>query len=289
MSKRAVDCVWEARAGCGEGPIWDHRTRQLWWVDISGEKIHAFAPHSGEKSSFDAPCLISSIALGAGGGLLIASARGICAFDARTGTLTPLHDPEPGLSGNRLNDMIAGPDGRLWAGTMSEGAKRSSGALYCYDAKGPVHEMTGTTISNGLGWSPDGARLYFIDSVPGVLHVCESGSWRELLVFDDTLGKPDGMTVDAEGVLWVAICDRGKVVGLSPEGKLLETIDIPCQIVTSCAFGGSDLRTLYVTTGTFSMSAEEKAANPLAGGLFAVRMDTPGVEGFEARWPHRST
>ncbi len=281
----AVECIHEARAGCGEGPIWDHRSGILWWVDIAGETIHSHHPASKENRQFDAPCLVSSLAL-APESLLIASARGIAQLDTESGELSPLEHPEPGLSGNRLNDIIAGPDGALWVGTMSEGARGPTGALYRLDGAGTSTQMSGTTISNGLGFSPDGTRLYFIDSVPGLLYVREDDEWRVLHRFDETTGKPDGMTVDSNGTLWIAICNRGRVVSMEPSGTITSQFDLPCEIVTSCCFGGHDLSTLYITTGTFSMSEEEKAANPLAGGLFAARMAVPGLPAHEARWPH---
>ncbi|WP_417522867.1 SMP-30/gluconolactonase/LRE family protein [Marinovum sp.] len=275
-------CVDAAKAGCGEGLLWDPGRGRLWWVDISGEALHGHDPVTGAASRTALPCLISALALDRDGQLLIATARGLGIVTPETGEIKVLHDPEPEIAGNRLNDMIAAPDGALWVGTMSEGAKGPTGALYRYDREGPQVMMRGTTISNGLAWSPDGSRLYFIDSVPGVLHLREHGTWRALRHFDESTGKPDGLTVDAEGTLWVAICDRGRVLGMSPEGEVVAQIDLPCEIVTNCCFGGADLKTLYITTGTFSMTEAEKAANPLAGGLFAVEMEVPGLPPYAA-------
>ncbi|TNF20465.1 MAG: SMP-30/gluconolactonase/LRE family protein [Rhodobacteraceae bacterium] len=278
-------CVDAAKAGCGEGLLWDAGRGRLWWVDIAGEALHGFDPATGDATRTALPCLISALALRSDGRILIATARGLGIVTPQTGEIGILHDPEPGIPGNRLNDICAGPDGALWVGTMSEGARGPTGALYRYDGDGPQVMMRDTTISNGLGWSPDGRRLYFIDSVPGVLHLFADGGWHRLRRFDETTGKPDGLTVDAEGTLWVAICDRGRVLGLSPEGAIVAQIDLPCEIVTNCCFGGADLKTLYITTGTFSMTEAEKAANPLAGGLFAVEMEVPGLPPHEARWP----
>lgn len=282
-----ITCVHEAHAGCGEGPVWDHRSGMLWWVDIAGEAIYAHDPSTQRNQRFQAPYLISSLVL-APDGLLVATAKGIARLNQSTGEITPFADPEPNIAGNRLNDIIAAPDGALWAGTMSEGAKGPTGALYRYGDDGLQTMMTGTTISNGLGWSPDGQTLYFIDSVPGILYARQDGTWRELRRFDTSTGKPDGMCVDSTGMLWIAICDQGAVIGMTPDGIITHRIEMPCQIVTSCAFGGSDLKTLFVTTGTFSMTAEEKAANPLAGGLFAINLETAGLQSFEARWPRQT-
>ncbi|AKO96463.1 Gluconolactonase [Marinovum algicola DG 898] len=278
-------CVDAAKAGCGEGALWDVTRGCLWWVDISGEALHCYEPATGRTRRVALPWLISALALDQDDGLLIATACGLGRVDPATGEIALLHDPEPESRGNRLNDMIAGPDGALWVGSMSEGARGPTGSLYRYDAGRPRAIMSGTTISNGLGWSPDGSRLYFVDSVPGVMHVLENDVWHVLRAFDALTGKPDGMAVDARGTLWVAICDRGQVLGLTPDGEITARIDLPCEIVTNCCFGGGDLRTLYITTGTFSMSAAEKAANPQAGGLFAVEMAVPGTAPYRAQWP----
>lgn len=280
-------CVDQAKAGCGEGLLWDETRGCVWWVDISKERLHAYEPVTGNTRMIPMPYLISALALRADGALLIATLQGLGLVDPDLGTIDILHDPEPGaeLANNRLNDMEAAPDGSLWVGTMSEGAKGPTGALFRYDADG-VHQMkTGTTISNGIDWSPDGTIMYFIDSVPGVLYTYAQGAWSVMKTFDETTGRPDGMCVDREGTLWIAICDQGYVMGLSAEGEITARIDIPCEIVTNCAFGGADLKTLYVTTGTFSMSDTERAANPLAGGLFAIEMDVPGRAPNKARWP----
>ncbi len=278
-------CADAAKAGCGEGLLWDHNRGLVWWVDIAKEALHSYDPATKQATRVAMPYLISALALDQNGDLLIATAKGLGRVDPQTGTIAVLHDPEPDIAGNRLNDMLAGPDGALWVGTMSEGAKGPTGALYRYDDGTPATMMTGCTISNGLAFSPDGTRLYFIDSVPGILHVYKDNAWRVLRRFDDSTGKPDGMTVDADGTLWIAICDQGQVIGMTPDGEIIQQIALPCETVTNCTFGGADLKTLFVTTGTFSMSDDEKAANPEAGGLFAIQMEVAGLRPHRAHWP----
>jgi len=278
-------CVDAAKAGCGEGLLWDPNRGVMWWVDISGERLHSYDPGSGQARCVDLPYLISALALDRSGKLLIATKQGLGHVDPDSGRITILHDPEPDIPGNRLNDMIAGPDRALWVGTMSEGAKGPTGALYRYADGRPERMMDGCTISNGLAFSPDGRRMYFIDSVPGLLYLYENDTWRVIRTFDDSTGKPDGLTTDAEGRLWIAICDRGQVIGMTPEGEITAAINLPCQTVTNCTFGGADLKTLFVTTGTFTMTDSEKAANPLAGGLFAVTMQVPGWLPHRVDWP----
>lgn len=280
-----AECIVPAKAACGEGLIWDQDRQCLWWVDIAEHKLHQLVPQTGASHSWTLPCLISATALYQDNRLILATANGIATFDPITEHLRIIAHPEPDVQGNRLNDIIAGPDGSLWVGTMSEGAKAATGALYRWGSDGCRTQMTGTTISNGMGWSPDGRTLYFIDSVPGVLYAITDDETRVLKRFTPGIGKPDGMTVDADGTLWIALCDKGAVIGMTLEGDLIGQIDLPCDIVTNCAFGGKDGTTLYITTGTFSMTATERAANPLAGGLFAVQMDVPGPAPFKARWP----
>lgn len=278
-------CVDTAKAGCGEGLVWDVRRACLWWVDISGEVLHRFDPSTGQGTRIKMPYLISAVALHHDGRLIIATAEGLGIVDESNGVIKIIMHPERYLSGNRLNDIVAAPDGSLWAGTMSEGAKAATGALYRIGLGGVDKMMENTTISNGMDWSPDGTKLYFIDSVPGVLYVFSDNEWRVLFRFDETVGRPDGLCVDSAGMLWIAICDRGQVIGMTPDGKITEQIELPCEIVTNCAFGGSDLKTLYVTTGTFSMSEAEKLENPLAGGLFAVEMGVAGKAAYFLEWP----
>lgn len=280
-------CVDPAKAGCGEGLLWDVRRACLWWVDISGEALHRFYPLTGQAVRIKMPCLISAVALHQDGRLIIASAQGLGIVDEANGKIDIAIHPEKDISGNRLNDIVAAPDGSLWAGTMSEGAKADTGALYRIAESGVDTMMKNTTISNGLDWSPDGNTLYFIDSVPGVLYVFSDHEWQVLFRFDETVGRPDGLCVDSAGMLWIAICDRGQVIGMTPSGEITKRIDLPCEIVTNCAFGGPDLQTLYVTTGTFSMSEAEKAENSLAGGLFAVEMEVAGKQPYFLDWPMR--
>lgn len=283
MSVGEIRCVLDCKAVCGEGPVWDPRQNCLWWVDITKHELHRFDPADATDRSVQLPMLVSSVALSETG-IIIATSRGLAAFAIENEKINILHDPEPSLPGNRLNDMLAAADGSLWAGTMSEGAIGPTGALYRYGPNGVTTMMTGTTISNGMAWSPDGKQLYFVDSVPGVIHKWTDGQWSQFMDMQ-SFGKPDGMTIDSAGNLWIALCDVGAVVGLTPKGELIRSIKLPCSIVTSCAFGGIDLRTLFVTTGTFSLTEAERRETPLAGGLFSIEMEIPGLPSHLAHWP----
>lgn len=278
-------CVDTANAGCGEGALWDAQNGCLWWVDIAGCTLHRFDPNTGRCVKQAMPWLISALALRVDNRLLIATIKGVGLVDEAGGAIDILHDPEPEISGNRLNDMAVDPAGQLWVGSMSEGGKNASGSLYRYGPDSCTRMLSNRTLSNGIDWSPDGQRLYFIDSVPGILFVQENDQWQVLREFNAATGTPDGLAVDADGTLWVALCHGGIILGLSPQGETVNELQLPCDIVTNCTFGGADLRTLFVTTGTFGMSDAEKKANPLAGGLFTIDMDVPGKLPYKARWP----
>ncbi|WP_204114467.1 SMP-30/gluconolactonase/LRE family protein [Shimia biformata] len=272
----------DAGSICGEGPVWDHRSKRLWWVDITRGWFHYLDPKSGDTGHFETPPLVSGIVLAADGGLIVATSAGLHRMDPETGHLRFLHDPEPDVPGNRLNDIKVDPRGRLWVGTMSEGARAPSGALYRYDPEGCRRMADGMTVTNGMGWSPDESVFYLIDSKPAEILAFDAdpvtgtiARRRRFLRFDD--GKPDGMCVDADGTLWVAICDAGYVAGISPEGRIVARIEVPVQRITSCAFGDDDLRTLYITSGLFGLDQGQMAAYPTSGALFSVRLPVPGV------------
>ena len=285
MGSRQVTCLFEAQAGCGEGPVWEPNSGLLWWVDISGNAIHRYNPNINSNQRYATPYLVSALAL-APKALLVATAKGIARFETSNGQLSqPLNHPEPTITNNRMNDMAVAPDGALWVGTMHTDAAHACGALYRYGPTGVEIAMSGTTISNGLGWSPDASTLYFIDSIPGTLHARTNNKWHVVRQFDDYPGKPDGLAIDENGTLWVALCGGSQIVGMTPDGNIIDSITLPCSLVTNCAFGGHDLKTLYITTGTFDMSEQEIAANRQAGGLFSVNMDVPGQQSVQARWP----
>lgn len=290
MKNMDANCIVDAKSICGEGPVWDHRSGLLWWVDIAGEQFHCFDPTAGTTAKFEAPCLVSGLCL-APSGLLVASAQGIALFDPDSMKFSPMHNPEPEQGGNRLNDMAVDKDGGLWAGTMSEGAKGSTGALHRYNVSGSHKVVKGLTISNGIDWSADGRTFYLVDSWPRIIwkyDVNDAGNIVDACVlrtFDENDGRPDGLCVDGVGTIWTAMCGGGFVLGLSPEGKTITRIHVDAPQVTSCAFGGNDLKTLYITTGTFGLDKEQLAVAPMSGGLFAIQMHDPGRKQVEALWP----
>ena len=285
-----VELVVDAHATIGEGALWNSAEQVLYWVDIMGCKLHVHDPSGESDRVMDIGQPVGTVVVRASGGLMLALKEGFAAFDPESGELTLLHDPEADLPENRFNDGKCDPAGRFWAGTMAIDPVEGAGALYCMDTDLSVRKMLGqVSISNGIVWSLDGARMYFIDSlrydVLAYDYDAETGNIdNERIAFrvPREVGLPDGMAIDAEGMLWIAHYDGSKVCRWHPgSGEILQTIELPVSKTTSCAFGGPDLDTLYITSGSLGMTEEEKEREPHAGGLFAARPGCRGVEPFQ--------
>ena len=285
-----VELVVDAGALVGEGSLWNSAEQLLYWVDIMGCKLHIHDPSGGGDRVMDIGQPVGTVVVRASGGLMLANKDGFAAFDPASGELTLLDDPEADLPENRFNDGKCDPAGRFWAGTMAIDPVEGAGALYCMDTDLGVRKVLGgVSISNGIVWSLDGARMYFIDSlrydVLAYDYDVETGDIsNERIAFrvPREVGLPDGMAIDAEGMLWIAHFDGAKVCRWHPDsGEILQTIELPVSKTTSCAFGGPDLDTLYITSGSLGMTEEEKEREPHAGGLFAARPGCRGVEPFQ--------
>lgn len=261
----------------GEGPIW-HGDRLL-YVDIETHKIIALTPSSGEEKVWDVGQRVGTVVPRASGGLVWAGDDGFYFLNEETGVSTPIADPEPGMPDNRFNDGKCDPAGRFWAGTICL-AKRAEGSLYCLHTDLRVEKKFGpVTNSNGIIWSGDASTMYYIDTPSKKVRAFDfdkdtSAISNERVVWDTSAdpSSPDGMTIDSEDRLWIAFCHGAKVVCYDPKSQKVEAqIDFPCVETTACAFGGPDLKDLYITTGK-KPGLEE----PLAGRLFVCR---PGVQG----------
>jgi sugar lactone lactonase YvrE len=224
------------------------------------------------------------------GGLMLVMHHGFACLKPETGDLVAIADPERHLPRNRFNDGKCDPAGRLWAGTMSIDREPHAGSLYCLDTDCAVrHVLQGVTCSNGIVWSLDHSTMYYIDTptqqVDALDYEVQSGrvsNRRVAVVVPEALGKPDGMAIDAEGMLWIAMWGGGCLTRWNPNsGALDRTVSIPALHVTSCAFGGKGLDELYVTTARVRMTETELAEYPHAGGLFRVRGGIQGIETFE--------
>lgn len=279
-----VELVCDARATLGEGPLWDDRAHVLWWLDIEEHELHRFDPATGEDRHVAFEGYVGAIALREHGGLMAAHQDGFAEL-SETGALRHVTTTERDRPGNRMNDGKVDPRGRFWAGTMALDLTPGIASLYRLDPDGQVYRMLdGVGLSNGLGWSPAGDAFYFIDSLEYAVDAfdydAESGAIsnrRRLVDLRDTGALPDGMTVDADGFLWVALYRGGALHRYSPKGRLDGVLALPVSQPTSCAFGGDDLGDLYVTTAAQERSPEQLAEEPAIGGLFRAR---PGVTGL---------
>ena len=277
-----MEVLVDARAEIGEAPRWDAVAQCLYWVDIPRGEVHRYTDASGDELLLRLDVPVGAAVPRAGGGLVLAAGRGFATVDA-DGRLDWLATVE---AGERMNDGACDPAGRFLAGTKTSDGSPDA-ALYRLDPDGSVRLLRdGLTISNGLGWSPDGTRLYHVDTPTRRVDVYgydpdtgELGVRNTFVDLAATLGNPDGLTVDADGCVWVALCRGRAVRRFTPGGRLDAVLDVPVSRGTSCAFGGADGDELYVTSGTFDMTAEELRDEPLAGALLRCR---PGVKGLPA-------
>lgn len=272
-----------ARAKLGEGPVWDAADQCLYWVDIGRNQIRRYREPGGDQlvATLDVPA--GAVAPRRSGGLIAAAGMGFAAVDPG-GADPAVRWIGRVAAGDRMNDGACDPAGRFLAGTMNY--DRSPGAaLYRLDPGGSVTTLVGgVALSNGLGWSPRGDLLYYIDTPSRQVDVFDydvatgTPSGRRLFAdVSDGPGNPDGLTVDADGCVWVVMVRGGTIRRYAPDGRLDDLLTLPASRPTSCAFGGPALATLYITTAQLDMSAAELAAEPLAGALLACQ---PGARGL---------
>ena len=273
----------DARAALGEAPQWDARERSLVWVDILAGVVFITSASGESRDSFTIGHAVGSAMPAVGGGWLLADVTGFTGLSPN-GSTTTLLDVLAGRPELRFNDAKCDPLGRAWAGTVAEGHAPGTGTLYRLDP-GPVATpvLGGLTVSNGLGWSPDARTMWLADSADRFIRAFEFeaetgrlGAGRGVIELRETAGKADGLCVDDAGCLWVGLWAGGAVHRYAPDGRLDTIVRVPAGQVTSCAFGGSDGSTLFITTARVGLTAEVLRLEPLAGGLFVVE---PGVTG----------
>lgn len=276
-----IEVLGTKRAQWGEGALWWKGV--LYYVDIEGHEVRCYDPVSGEEKSWNVGQRVGMVVPREGGGLVVGGDDGLFFLDEETGALSAIADPEGEKGDNRFNDGKCSPDGRFFAGTISLVKKEGDARLYRLDPDLSLHEAYGpVTNSNGITWSLDGGTCYYIDTPSKEVKAFDyaGGELSKMRVVVSTKhheASPDGMTIDAEGNLWVAFCHGACVCCYSPEtGEELRKIDLPCLETTSCAFGGEGLMDLYVTTGVHKSEVEEHA-----GRLLRVRgLGVRGVGAF---------
>jgi sugar lactone lactonase YvrE len=282
-----MECVLDAKAELGEGPVWDPVAACLYFVDITAGLVHRYDPETRSSRALPACTMVGAVALSVAGDLLLAVRDGFIRLDPATGLTRRIADIEADRPDRRMNDGTCDPCGRFWAGTMAIDERPGAGALYRLDADGRVHTMLEhVTISNGIDWSDDGRLMYYVDTPTGSIDVFDfdlaEGSIanrRSVARVEAGAGWPDGLTLDAEGYLWVALWSGGAIRRYSPDGVLDRVVPVPVSHPTSCAFGGADFGDLYITTASCALTPEARLQQPLAGGLFRCR---PGVCGRPA-------
>jgi sugar lactone lactonase YvrE len=283
----SVEVFADLRADVGEAPHWDQRSMTLLFVDLTGGTIFRYDQSGTALNSFSVGQEVGAVVPRGDGGLVLAVRDGI-AVASDTGDNFELTAPvERDTPGNRMNDAKCDPAGRLLAGTTAFDFAPQAAALYRVEPDWSFDRVVrDVTQSNGIAWSPDGSRMYFIDSATQSVDVFDydtdtgsAGDRRRLVTIERAHGVPDGMTVDSKGNLWVACFGGGAVRCFSPAGEQLDEVFFPVSQVTSCAFGGPGLADLYVTSAAYRLSTEQLKREPRAGATFVCR---PGAAGMPA-------
>jgi sugar lactone lactonase YvrE len=286
-SRSPVPCSTDAGL-LSEGPRWDAERGELLWVDIVGWRLHRgrLDPRGmiEQLASVKFDRYVGAVAPAIRGGYVLAAHAGFLHLD-ESGAVVELSQPEAGRRHVRMNDGACDPQGRFWAGTMAFDEAPGEGVLYRLELDGTCSTvLTGLTISNGIGWSPDGTVMYLSDSGTRTVDAFDFDpatgdidGRRTIAAISEAGVAPDGLTVDRRGNIWVALWDGAEVRCYSPDGSRLDTIRLPVDRPTSCAFGGPDLATLFITTASHGLDEAAAGRQPDAGRLF--RVDGLGVSG----------
>jgi sugar lactone lactonase YvrE len=274
----------------GECPLWNPAEASLYWVDIDGFAIHRLHPASGAHSCWTMESEPSALALSAGGGLVVALRSGFAHFDTANGIVTPIAAAPYDTARVRFNDGRADAAGRFWVGTLYEPRDQQAAEMYVLEhGKVRLAWSGGMTNSNGLGFSPDRKWMYHADTAAHRIdrHAFDVATGEaappqpfQQFATDKAAagygGRPDGAAVDSEGAYWCAMFEGGRLLRFSADGALLREVPLPLRCPTMVAFGGDDLRTLYITSASHNRSAAERAQYPLTGCVLSLRVDVPG-------------
>lgn len=282
----ACEVLVDCRLDLSEGPAWHAAEGALYWVSILDGVVHRYHLSSGEHRTWEVGQMVGAVVVRESGGMMLAIRDGFATLDTVSGMTTLVAEVESTDRGQRMNDGKCDARGRFWAGTMSASTPvPGSGTLYRLDADRTVTPMLGgVTISNGLGWSPDNRTMYFIDTPTGRVDAFDfdlaSGTIdnrRGCAQVTQGEASPDGMAVDAEGCLWVAVWGVGEVRRYSPDGRHCATLRTPLPAPSSCAFGGSGLDTLMITTARLGLTPEQCAEFPHSGSILAADVGVVGL------------
>lgn len=282
-----VETVVDAGALIGEGPLWDPQAGRLLWVDIAARALHSYDPRGGTDVAVSLPLPVGCVALRRSGGLAFALSDGFWICEDSFRNLRRVAAVEDDRPDTRMNDGKVDPWGRFWAGTMSLRGAEGAGALYRLELDHSVSvALAPVSLSNGMDWSTDGRTMYYVDTPRQTVDAfCFDGAQgrmsdrRTLVAVAPQDGVPDGLCVDVEDHIWLAVWGAGEVRRYSPGGELVMVIELPAAQVSSVAFGGPDLTDLYVTSAAEGLDSEQRRRQPQAGALFRCR---PGPRGRQA-------
>lgn len=285
MKEIVAECVFDGGAVLGEGPVWDDRTGLLYWVDIERGRICRFDPKSRSNQEWLLGTRVGFAVLTERGDMIAGTQKGLMRFSLQTGLQSRFANPEKHLPNNRFNDGKCDLQGRLWAGTMSIIETETKGSLYRIDGSEIARQYGPVGISNGLAWSGDSKTFYYIDSPKRRVDAFDFDSQKGEITnarvafdLDERLGTPDGMCIDAEDMIWVALWGGWGVGRFDPKsGELLTKVRVPVACVTSCCFGGSDFKDLYITTASRDLKEKDREQQAQAGGIFVAHPNVVGT------------
>jgi sugar lactone lactonase YvrE len=283
-SPQSVELAFHPGDDLGEGVTWDAVSQRLISVDILRGRVHLFDPATEQTRTLEVGQPVGAAVPRRHGGLMLALRDGFARLDLETGTVAFVAHVELDRPGQRMNDGACDAAGRFWAGTMCMQERPGLGALYRLDPDGSTHTMaTGIGISNGIDWSLDGSCMYYVDSLTYRIDRFDfdlaAGSIanrQPFVAIDPADGTPDGLTVDAEGGIWLALWGGSAIRRYFPDGTLDRVLQLPVTHPTTCAFGGPDLKDLYITSAAIRLSEEERQRQPLAGSILRHRPGVPG-------------
>jgi L-arabinonolactonase len=281
-----LECVVDCQNTLGEGPAWSVDEQKLYWVDIEKSELRSYGPETKEDKVWKTPQRVGSFAFRAQGGLLVAFESGIDFWDPESGQAQRIQNFEPDNPTTRTNDGRCDRQGRFIVGGMNEADNGDPiSSVYRLDSDLTMHRIiSNVSCANSTCFSPDGTVMYFADTPTGQIwsydYDADSGAVANRRVFadfSDQPGVPDGSIVDAQGYLWNAQWNGYRVVRYRPDGTIDRIVDMPVMNPTCVAFGGKDLDTLFITTARYLMTPEQIEAEPLSGGLFAIKVDVQGL------------
>lgn len=278
-----IQSLFNLRTEHGESPVWDEEGSIFYWVDLLQGHFHKASLHANDPETFRIGQPLGVLALRERGGYVLALKEGFAFYDADTKSLTPIHNPEAHLPETRFNDGAIDPAGRFLAGTMDFKGSMPVGSLYSLSSDLQVSQLeTSIFIANGMDWKPDGSSFFLTDTNMHLIYKYSydigTGAIKDrsdFIVFKET-EFPDGMCIDTDGNLWIAMWSEGKISRFDGIGKKIEDILLPVKYPTSCCFGGESLSTLLITTSALLLNEKEKKEQPLAGGILAFETGTKG-------------